>query len=160
MNLIVIFFQTLYHYLSNSFFWRTFVSIFCAFSSIHAQKTLFIWFSLVRLFPGLKLMLGLMDFQLPSLLSETHFLNMIHHLKTHLFKLDYPSLVSTASDHCLWILHCTWTMSLPNPCTRCTTELDALRGYWRNRSFVIIVIIIITLYCISNTTTITEHLIN
>ena len=30
------------------------------------------------------------------------------------------------------------TMSLPSPCTRCATELDSFRGYWRYRSFVII----------------------
>jgi len=33
-------------------------------------------------------------------------------------------------------------MSLPNPCTRCATELDSLRGYWRYRSFVIIITIV------------------
>jgi len=32
----------------------------------------------------------------------------------------------------------------PNPSTRCDTVLDSFRGYWRNRSFVIIIIIAVT----------------
>ena len=32
-------------------------------------------------------------------------------------------------------------MSLPNPCTRCATELNSFRGYWCYRNFVIIIII-------------------
>ena len=59
----------------------------------------------------------------------------------YLFRLAYPSEVSFPSNHCWWILHCTHcTMSLSNPCTRCTTELNSFRGYWRYRSFVIIII--------------------
>ena len=38
-------------------------------------------------------------------------------------------------------LDCTWSMSLPNPCTRCATELDSFQGYWRNRGFSITIII-------------------
>ena len=40
-------FETLYHCLSNSFFRRTLISMFHAFSSIQAQNGPFIWFSLV-----------------------------------------------------------------------------------------------------------------
>jgi len=40
-------FQTLHYWLSNSFFWKTFISIFHAFFSNQAQITPFIWFSLV-----------------------------------------------------------------------------------------------------------------
>ena len=29
---------------------------------------------------------------------------------------------------------CIVPMRLPNPCTRCTTELDSFGGYWRHRS--------------------------
>ena len=42
-------------------------------------------------------------------------------------------------NHCSWTLHCIWTISLHNPCTRCTTELYSFWGYWCNRSFVIII---------------------
>ena len=35
-------------------------------------------------------------------------------------------------------------MSLHNPSTRCDTELDDVRGYWRYKGFVIIIIIIIS----------------
>jgi len=60
-------FQTLYYGLSNSFFWRTFVSIFHAFSyrpnPDHSIHLVFTW----CLFPGLKLMLTLVTFQLLSL---------------------------------------------------------------------------------------------
>jgi len=35
-------------------------------------------------------------------------------------------------------------MNLPKPRTRCATELDSFPGYWRNRSFVIIIIIKLT----------------
>ena len=38
---------------------------------------------------------------------------------------------------CWWTLHCTLTMSLPNPFITWATELDSLWLYWRNRSFVI-----------------------
>ena len=34
---------------------------------------------------------------------------------------------------CWWTLHCTWTMSLPNPCTRCATELNSFRWYWHEK---------------------------
>jgi len=40
--------------------------------------------------------------------------------------------------YCWWTSHHTWTMSLPNPCTMCATELDSFWGCWRSRSFVII----------------------
>ena len=42
-----IIFQTLHYCLSNSFFWRTFISIFHAFFISQAQRAPFIWFSLV-----------------------------------------------------------------------------------------------------------------
>ena len=45
-------FQTLHYCLSNSFSWKTFIFIFHAFFSSHAQKTPFIWFSLVVCFQG------------------------------------------------------------------------------------------------------------
>ena len=32
-------------------------------------------------------------------------------------------------------------MSLPNPSTRCATEPDSFRGYWRYRCFIVIIII-------------------
>jgi len=51
----------------NSFFWRTFISIFHAFISTQAQRTPFI------------LILGLMLFQLPSLLFGIQSLNMLSH---------------------------------------------------------------------------------
>ena len=40
-------FQTLHYCLSNSFFWRTFISTFHVFSNTQAQIAPFIWFSLV-----------------------------------------------------------------------------------------------------------------
>jgi len=36
-----------------------------------------------------------------------------------------------------------FSMILPKPCTRCKNELDSSLRYWRNRSFIIIIIIII-----------------
>jgi len=35
-------------------------------------------------------------------------------------------------------------MSLPNPSTRCATEIDSFRGYWRHRGFINVIIIIIS----------------
>jgi len=77
------------------------------------------------------------------------------HAGTRAFSVDVPtlwnslpehvmssnSIVSFPSDHCWSTLHRTRTMNLPNPSTRCTTELDSFRGYWRYRSFVINIII-------------------
>jgi len=72
-------FQTLHYCLSNSFFRRTFISIFHAFSGTQVHRILFIWFSLVVCSQELKLMLGLMLFQLLSLLFGIHSLNMLSH---------------------------------------------------------------------------------
>ena len=72
------------------------------------------------LFPGLKLMLELVLFQL---LFEIHSLNTLSHNIVYFH----------------WTLHRTRNIILPNPCTRCPTELVSIRGYWCNRSFVIII---------------------
>ena len=76
-------FQTLHYCLSNSFFWRIFISIFHVFFSTQTEK----------------LVLGLVPFQLLFLFFGIHSLNKSsnsivsfrHHLKTHLFRLAYPS---------------------------------------------------------------------
>jgi len=45
-------FQSLHYCLSNSFFWRTFISILHAFFITQAQRASFIWFSLVVCYQG------------------------------------------------------------------------------------------------------------
>jgi len=50
---------------------------------------------------------------------EINIENIIGFMRTYLF-----------GDHC----------TEPNPCTRWATELDSFRGYWRYRSFRIIVV--------------------
>ena len=102
------------------------------------------------LFPGLNLVLGLILFQLLSLLFEIHSLNMLGHqiawfLPITIWKITFSDYLIHPKfpRHLIirwWTLHCTWTMSLPKPCTRCTTELHSFWGYWCNRSFVIIII--------------------
>jgi len=92
-----------------------------------------------------------MLFQLLSLFFGIHSLNTLSHqiaqfLSVTIWKLTFPDslILPKFPFHliiCWWTLHCTWTMSLPNPSTRCATELDSFRGYWRKRSFVIIIII-------------------
>ena len=104
------------------------------------------------LFPDLKLMLGLVLCRLLSVLFGIHSLNMLRHqivyfipssFENSLFRLAYPSHVSTPSNHLLmnFALYLdyefTQQLVLGAPCT----ELDSFWGSWRNRSFVIIIII-------------------
>jgi len=87
----------------------------------------------------IKLMLWLMLFQLQSLLFGIHSLNMLSHqivefLSVTIWKLTFSDslILPKFPCHliiCWWTLYCTWTMNLPNPCTRCATELDSIQGY-------------------------------
>jgi len=83
---------------------QTFLNFFLAPKPRELHSSVF-----TSLFPGLKLMLALLLYQLLSLLFGTHSLNMSsnnivsfrQYLKTHLFGLAYPTYVFTASDHFL-----------------------------------------------------------
>ena len=100
------------------------------------------------LFPGLKRVLGLMLFQLLSLLFGIYSLKMLSHQIAYFFlspfeNSPFQTRLSFLSFHFIQsfvdeFVHCAWTMSLFNTCTTCTTELNSFRGYWLYRSLLLL----------------------
>ena len=87
-------------------------------------------------------MIGLVLLQLLSLLFGIQPMNMLSQqiaqfISVTIWKLTFSDLPKFPLHLiiCWWTFHCTWTMNLSNPCTWCATELDYFRGYWRNRPF-------------------------
>jgi len=94
-------------------------------------------------FSALKLMLGFVFFQLLSLLFGIHSLNMLNHqiasiLSVTIWKLTFSDSLILLRFPCHLIIVDELCIV---PCTRCATEFDRFRGYWRYKSFVIIIMI-------------------
>jgi len=69
----------------------------------------------------------------PSVLTyQLKYLNLYQHKQIH----TNPTLVVGRLSVVCDLVPALWVCL--NPCTRCATELDSFRGYWHNRSFVII----------------------
>jgi len=108
-------FQTMHYCLLNSFFWRTFRSIFYAFVSTQAQ---------LLPAPRIKIRAGTRAFSVsvPTLWNSLS---------------EYPSPFENSLFHtCLSFLsfHC-----IRSCVDVLGASLSSIRGYWRNRSFVIII---------------------